>query len=294
LTVCIAAICEAGGRNTKIVLCADRLVSSVVQFTSGEPKIKQINEHCYAMHSSSDSLISEAILKRVAEKAKANGTTSTGDIVSILRQECLNYKSEEIERDILCHYNMTAKSLGVNQESMLQAAVNEVKNYQYHLTSEYIVAGLEPSGDAHIYWVNQDGDYRCHDSIGYCAIGSGGLIAFLDLTKVVYNCQAMYSAAIPLVYFAKKTSERATGVGIDTDILLIHYPKPEEKESKPALWNPLVDPKIRTLLDETCKKIRENELNQLNEVCQQLFELIKANVEAEKSKLITTVQKIGS
>jgi 20S proteasome alpha/beta subunit len=294
LTVCIAAICEAGGRNTKILLCADRLVSSVVQFVGGTPKIKQITDYCYAMHSSSDSLISDAILERVAKKARESGITSTESVVNILRQECIDHKREEIERDILFHYNVTADSLKVNQESMLQRAVSEVQNYQYHLNSEFIIAGLEPSGDAHIYWINQDGDYRCHDSIGYCAIGSGGLMAFLDLTKVVYNLQNGYSSAIPLIYFAKKTAERATGVGVDTDMLLIHYPKPEEKESKPALWNPFIDPRIKTLLDDTFRKIRESELNLLNQSCTQLFAIIKANLEAEKLKQSTVDQKIGS
>ena len=294
MTVCIVAVCEVGGRNTKVVLCADRLVSSVVQFTSGEPKIKKINDYCYALHSSTDSLVSDAILEKVAERAKTDGMTSINNIVSILREECLNHKKEEIERDVLCHYNLTAQSLAVNQVSMLEKAVDDVKNYQYHLTSEFIITGLEPSGEAHIYWVNQDGDYRCHDSIGYCAIGSGGLIAFLELSKVIYDRGAMYSSAIPLVYFAKKTSERATGVGIDTDIFLIHYRKPEDKDSKPTLWNPLFDPKIRTLLDEAYKKIRENEFNQLNLVCKQFFELIKANIEAEKAKSITSVQVTGT
>jgi 20S proteasome alpha/beta subunit len=246
------------------------------------------------MHSSSDSLISDAILEKVAKKARANGTTSTEDVVNFFRQECIDHKREEIERDILSNYNITAESLKVNQESMLKEAVAEVQNYQYHFNSEFIIAGLEPSGDAHIYWVNQDGDYRCHDSIGFCAIGSGGLMAFLDLTKVVYNRQTAFSAVIPLLYFAKRTAERATGVGADTDIILMHFPKPEEKESKPALWNPFTDAKIKVLLDDTYKKIRENEFTQLNQACMQLFELIKANQEAEKLKQSSSDQKTGN
>jgi hypothetical protein len=274
LTICIAAICNMRGRDTKLVLCADRQVTSLVQFEGTISKIKQITEYCYALPSSNDSRISDLILERVADKAKESGLTRIKDIVNLVVQESFNHKKEQIERDVLSLYNITIDSLRASHETLLERAIGEVENYPYTLRFDCIIAGLEPSGEAHIYRINQNGEYWCNDSIGYCTIGSGELNAFLELTKVVYDCGKRWESAVPLVYFAKKAAERASGVGTTTDLLVLHFPIPIDENSKPTIWNPLREREITKILDKAWNKMSETYFNKLNDTIERFIAFV--------------------
>jgi hypothetical protein len=274
LTICIAIICQKSGRDTKIVLCADREVTSVVEFQNGSPKIKKITDYCYGMHSSNDSLISDALLEKVSARAIRQGTTSIYEIADFLKQECVERKKEQIEKDVLFAYNLTTKNLTEVPEPLLRKAVGEVSKYQYQLEYDFILAGLEPDGNAHIYWVNQDGNLRCYDSLGHCSIGSGGLVAFIDLTKVVWECNKLYTVAVPLVYFAKKVSESATGVGSYTDLWLLHYPKPDDTNTKPEIYDVLAKQGVKELLNDTYDAMVKSRLDQINATSKKYHELM--------------------
>lgn len=272
MTICIAAICGVNGaKDAKIVLCTDKMVSSVVQFEGAEAKCKQITPYCYAMHSSEDSRVSDLLLERVAEKAKAQKTTVIKDIVAFLSEECQNYKKELIERDVLFNYNITAQKLSASTDTLLHRAVEEVQNYQFPIRYDFIIAGLEPNGEAHIYRMNQDGHYWCHDSLGYCTIGSGELTAFMELTQVVYTCDKPWQMAIPLIYFAKKAAERSSGVGEATDMWLLHFPSVDS--TIPALWSPLVD-KVVDLFNSHWTKMKDAHVKILNNACKGFGQLI--------------------
>jgi hypothetical protein len=278
MTICIAAICEAKGRFSKIILCADRATSSVVEFEGAEPKFKKLTDHCYAMHSSNDSLVSDMILENVTEKVKGQNLTEVKAIANLLVQECLNRKKEQIEKDVLFNYNIVADSLKSSAQSVMEKAIDNVQNYTYDFVFDFIVAGLEPSGEAHLYWVNQDGTCKCYDSIGYCAIGSGYLPAFLQFNKVVYKADAIWQQAAVLTYFAKKTAEKAPGVGDTTDLLVLHFPQPDDPNCKPVLATAL-EPKTYELLDKGYLKMAENQIEILNETCASFVEFTKARAE---------------
>lgn len=288
VTVCIAAICDMiKGYPQKIVLCADRLVSSEIQFEGGESKIKKITDYCYAMPSSNDSLASDLILERVKEKANASSSTlKTVEIVAILRRECINYKAECIERDVLFKYNVAAEKLAINQESVLEKAVMEVDAYEYLLECEFILAGLESPNEAHIYRVDQDGNYSLDDSLGFSTIGSGGGLVFLEMTKHGYSRSLSSVVAIPRVYISKKISERAEGVGRYTDLGLLYFPelpkrgKKSSKSGNKPLFADFSHPAFLQKLDETYKAIRENEKKEL----EKLFDEVYTMITGEKPK----------
>lgn len=224
VTVCIAAICNVGiqGANPAIVFCADRLVSAGIQFEGGESKIKALTNYCYAMQSSTDSLISDLILEKVKQKvSKSEKPIKIEEIVRTIRAECIAHKTEWIESAILFNYNIAFEKFKVAPESIVQKAVDEVRMCEYPYTFDIIVLGLEESGEAHVFVVNQDGTYRSYASLGFATIGSGGDLAFLELTKYFYARSVPAVVAIPRVYIAKKVSERAQGVGRYTDFAVL-------------------------------------------------------------------------
>lgn len=267
VTVCISAICDAiPNGSPKIVLCADRLVSSGIQFEGGESKIKRITPSCYAMVSSNDSSASDLILERTKEKVLASGhIDKIKDIVLVLQQECRNYHKECLERDVLSKYNEMIEILKLEPKSFIEKATKEVQDYDYPLECEFIIAGLEPSKEAHIYWVSQNGEYRLEDSLGFTTIGSGGGLAFLQMTKYSYARNKGFQLAIPLVYFAKKIAERAEGVGRSTDLAVLHYREPPRSDNKPRLLVLSVRSFLKKL-NATYKTIQANELKEMQKI----------------------------
>jgi len=119
-----------------------------------EPKIKKLTDYCYAMQSSNESLVSDLILERVKQKTMVSQEpTKIENIVTNLRNECITYKRDWIENEVLCKYNLVFEKLGTKPESIVNDAVKEVVTRQYY-EFNFIVLGIEPLGDAHIFKVD--------------------------------------------------------------------------------------------------------------------------------------------
>lgn len=284
VTVCIAVLASVGTDFPQIIFCADRLVTSGIQFEGGESKIKKITDYCFVMQSSNDSLTSDLILEKVKEKmATSTKPIKIRDIVEILRNECINHKREHIERTVLAKYNLVFESVGITPESIVHKAVNEVGKYQYPFECDFIVFGLELSGEAHIFQVNQDAEYRLQDSQGFCTIGSGGWLAYLEMTKHGYARNFPAIVAIPRVYIAKRISERAEGVGRNTDLAVLYFTGGvKEAEFKPAVFG-LSHPDFLKKLDEAYEAIKANEKAELEKISKVVLDMLTPKEEPPKS-----------
>jgi len=265
VTVCIAAICDAfGDYSQKIVLCADRLTSSWIQFESATSKIKKITEYCYAIQSSNNSLASDLILERLKKKVSAEkDKMKISDIMKALKRECIDYKKDTLEREVLFKYEFVSEKLKTDLNQVQTNAVNDVQYHRYSLDCNFILAGIEEPNEAHIYSVNQNGDYALYDSQGFHAIGSGSYLAFSEMTKHQYSGKDFMSTAIPRVYMAKKISERSQGVGRDTDFGVLFFAQSmENKKPVPApAYFDLSTPQLEIfpILDKALKKIQNYE-----------------------------------
>jgi hypothetical protein len=226
MTVCIAAICDEGYDThlPKIVFCADRLVTAGVQFESGQPKIKMLAPNCFVMTSSTDSQSSDLILENtIGRLGVGDQLRPISKIVELLGEECRKFKDLQIERDVFAKYKAAAKSIGADAKDVLHHAIEELQTYQYVLQCEFLLIGFDTPSEPHIYKIDQDGAYSLCDSTGFAAVGSGGWLAFLEMTKYAYSVHVGLNTAIPRVYFAKKVAERAAGVGRLTDIYSLAY-----------------------------------------------------------------------
>jgi hypothetical protein len=265
VTICIVAICDMfSDVSPKIILCADRAVSTNIQFEGGESKIKHITDWCYILQSSNNSFVSDLILERVKAKVQTEKCQNTLRITEILKDECITYKTECVQRDVLETYQTIGSKLNAPPESYVKLAKDDVTKYltnNFDFVSEFIVAGLEPN-EAHIYLVNQNGEYYLGDSLGYLTIGSGSDLAFLQMTRYIYSMRTPMTPAMTLVYIAKKISERAIGVGRTTDFLILH--SPDTKNFTPMLFDVTQNKKCIKKLDATFVSIDKRERNMIN------------------------------
>jgi len=270
MTICIAAICNLPTSPT-VVFCADRLVSAGIQFTGGSSKISKITSNCVVMESSDDSLISELIMERIRRKIEPQKQYSIREIADMFRIECNQFKQEKVEADVLEKYNLVTKKLSADPNQILKEAMNEIRTYQYPFF-EFIIGGLDKEGDqAHIYKIDQDGALTTWNFLGFATTGSGSQLAFAELTKWFYASQHPLSYAIPRVYFAKKVSERAQGVGTHTDFgFITYYTLKETGKPQPTVFYISTSTQMMPILDTAFQKILKNESAEIGNVQTQL------------------------
>lgn len=276
VTVCIAAICDSiEGFLPKIVFCADRLTSVGIQYESGESKIKKLTEYCYAMSSSNDSLTSDLILEKVKDRIKnEKDIIKIEKIVEILSQECENFKDERIKKDVLHKYNSALENMKADPNTTIKDAVEEIHNYEYPLECEFIILGLELPRKAHIYKVNQDGNFQLFDSNGFATTGSGGSLAFLEMSKYVYARRISMTDALQRAYFSKKVSERAEGVGRYTDLYVLYFTEdPNTKKPTPAIFG-FSNKEFIEKLDGVFNKIKNYEMGELAKLSKEIYEML--------------------
>ena len=91
----------------------------------------------------------------------------------------------------------------------------------FNLGVEVLLAGVDATG-GHIYTVvNPGGTERLHDTIGYAAVGSGGIHALQAMIAFGHSASAAYHESVYRAYAAKRRAEVAPGVGRDTDMAVI-------------------------------------------------------------------------
>jgi hypothetical protein len=227
------------------------------------------------MQSSNNSLISDLILEKVRQKASAlEKPAKIIDIVEMIKAECFALKKHWIEENILVNYNLTFEQLGAKPETIIKDAVSAVRYCDYPYEFSFIVLGLEPSKEAHLYTMNQDGEYWLQDSLGFATIGSGGELAFLELTKHGYARYFPAVMAIPRTYIAKKVSERAQGVGRYTDLLILFLNEPKTDKFLPMIQVLSTNQGFIQELDKTYNTIVANEKTELDKLTKTVFDLL--------------------
>jgi nitrogen regulatory protein PII len=269
LTICIAAIGDLQvlppNPNTapKIIFCADRMISAGLQFEHGVPKIQALTPFCYVMMSSDDSLTSDMIIKNVqAEIAGRNLTVE--EIVEVFEDEAKAFKQDKREADILVPLGLTYESITNASTTLPRDLANTVANlllnYEYKFRCDFLVFGLDvqpnasPKVSPHLWVVNQDGDSKLYDYLGFAAIGNGANTAFPELTKLLWHQGITMVEAIVRVFNAKKAAERMGGVGQFTDLYVLHVPAPDRQPVMAGLYRAPED--MMKLLDDGLAKLK--------------------------------------
>lgn len=275
MTVCIAAICDALTENPKIVFVADRLVTAGIQFEHGVEKVYIINQNCYVMISSNDSLKTDMIVKKVESRVIGKGVT-VEETAKAFAKECEEQMKNAREKDILSKYGLTydeliEKSNNIS-ENFIRMIYSDLSNWEYEFKAQFLVLGIDLNPyNPRIFVVQEDGDYKAYDYIGFATIGSGSDLAFPEMAKYVYHPNINMNIAITRVYNAKKVAERVQGVGKWTDLHILHvYTDKKTKEKSIIRWDAPED--FKAILDKGIEQMKTKE----NETYVGIFEELQA------------------
>jgi 20S proteasome alpha/beta subunit len=273
MTICIGAIANLTGNDMPVIIaCADKLRSTGIEFEHGVSKIGRIGEHLI-MTSSDNTTYSDLIVEKIVRLPDIQNI-SIKDLVKKFSEECITFKKQKLENEVLFNYNLATESLKADPAKLVSETVNRLENYPYN-QFQFIIAGFERFEDdentplPHLYLVDQDGTISTWDTIGYAVTGSGGNLAFTHLTKLIYTPAINTIDALIHVYYAKIASQRSVGVGKLTDIEFI-FPK----RTKDGLWEiittPFGDQKIMGILNEGWQRIYDSETTILEDISNEI------------------------
>lgn len=262
MTVCISAICE---NSKSIVVAADRMVTfgppiSLQTDLQSERKITHLTGTVAVLYSGTvadgEEVISKVKQQSFPPKVPVN------QIAESVKSAFIELKRRRQEETILRPF------LGIDfptfQGLLANSAASQVIQQivgllsQHNLQLDILIAGLDDTG-AHLYVATHPGTLLSLGTMGYAAIGSGGLHASIGLSlrkqsKTLSLAQTLYN-----VFEAKKAAEVAPGVGKETDMDIICNGKIISiKESSLKLLEKLIKER---------PGISEKELKELQDEC---------------------------
>ena len=132
-------------------------------------------------------------------------------------------KSSGPTPEVFASFGLSLQGFYQANHSMMPQLVGVVlqrmQTYNYGLW--ILLAGVDDSGP-HIYRIENPASASCFDSIGYHAIGSGDIHAISTFITNEYRVKdTSLNRVIALVYEGKKRSEKAQGVGPQTDLMVV-------------------------------------------------------------------------
>jgi 20S proteasome alpha/beta subunit len=280
MTVCIAAIAEANTKYPKIIIAADRQVSTFINYTSGVGKIRPITKYCWVMAATNDALVSDDIIAKSVEKLKSfpqpeSEMITVEQIVKVIADECKNRLDVERERAILSPHGLDYDSYIKRSREMsrehIEILTNDLKFFEindYKFKVDFLVVGID--SEPHIFTIHQNGTYDSSDAEGFEVIGSGKVTAFPEITKLLYHPQVNWLFALHRVYNSKKVAERVGGVGPETDLIVLHA----VEGGKVGYWD--ANDGTKKLLDSSIEKASKEEIRIYSEVLSKFSDLLQS------------------
>ena len=236
MTVGIAAICEAETDDPKVVVTADRLVTSGIVARREYEHTSSKMVDMYGSEGSSPCVVAgvgagsvslaDEVFYKMDEQISANEPATTRQIAEHGVKALQQVVQETIDRQV-----MSAQGLDLNTFNKIQNQMNPqvVQGIYQEMTQKrdevlnqvnILLAGVDGSG-AHLYNIRQN-DMARNDSIGYLTVGSGAEPANSEFIRTRYDDNCDLSDALLSVTEAKAQAEEAQGVGREMDIAVLH------------------------------------------------------------------------
>lgn len=169
------------------------------------------------------------------DKDRFSKTDDIKSIVNACRRAYWELNSEDATAHVLGPLNLTLDEFlddGVSKfpESVFDRLVADIQNYQIARETDepclLLTAGFEAPENAHIFSISSASEVHHAGRIGFAAIGSGAPSALADLYFHEYNSMLPLEEAMYRVLSAKFMSERASGVGQSTLVMLMRHGTP--------------------------------------------------------------------
>lgn len=225
MTVGVGALCDNG---KAAVIAADKMVTfgapmNLLMEPPTFQKITKVNDRCALIFSGSVP-DGEEIVAATLHHAGSLGRSPTEKVATIVKTAYVSLKKKRVEETILGP--LLSADFGQFQTLVAQSPSSQILQQvlglisQHNMQLDVLVAGTDDSG-AHLFIASHPGLVAPADTIGFAAIGSGGLHAAIRLSLAQHTKTATLADAVYGVYEAKKASEVAPGVGKLTDMAFI-------------------------------------------------------------------------
>jgi hypothetical protein len=254
------------------------MLTALTEFESPERKVFRLTSSVVVMWAG-DAAFLRGILNRLGAEIDARGPDSPLEVEEAADLFLAHYskaRTREIDQNVLAPFGLTTDSFRKVQRNMskglVTALASDIASYSPPRI-EALIVGMD-SRKAHIYGFDNSnrgaGTIRCHDSIGFHAIGAGDIQSDAQLTLARYGPSRPLADALFLVYLAKKRSEVAPGVGRHTDMFFF-----DKQAGTPGVYKILErDDKIQ--LDGFFDLVRSAEVNAVSNALRKTTEWHKA------------------
>lgn len=230
VTICIAASWRFPGDTAwGIVTASDQMLTSDdIEFERDFQKVYPLTNnppdrppHVVAMVAD-DFAVQVALGDATVEALRQKPQATVLGIANTYAECFSEYRRREAERNILAPLGLTLDSFVARQREMTPEMVRQLKAELHgaDIPALTIICGVGDDG-AHIYTVSNPGIVRCHDGIGFVAIGYGSRHAESLLMAEGYCPAEPPGRAFFLTYAAKRRAETAPSVGSGTDMAII-------------------------------------------------------------------------
>jgi 20S proteasome alpha/beta subunit len=271
MTVCIAALFNwnytttPGGANLgpAALVVTDRMITAGdVQYEPAQTKMAHITYRVLLVIAGDYSIHSQAI--KIAMEHFRNKQNATPESVAALYGRTLQaLKLKEAEDLYLAPLGLNSDSFLAQQKDMaphfVSQLTDQMQSYRGEETETLVIGGSADRVD--IYGVDTKGIVACYNDVGFAAIGSGAWHARSRLMQAGYVNTTTFSAALSIVFAAKKVAELAPGVGSNTDIALVftggHQPLRIDVANKVHELYQEYMPKLNALGIEYINKVQE-------------------------------------
>lgn len=225
MTVCVGALCDDG---SAVVVAADKMVTFGAPMNlQMEPKvlskITKVNDEAVVLFSGSVA-DAEEIVAETKQKLKGLTNVPTQNVAEAVKGAYVALKAKRVQETILTP--LLGADFAKFQTLVAQSAASQLLQQvlgmimQHNLQSEILVAGVDASG-AHLLGVTHPGVLLPMETLGYGAVGSGGLHAAVRLSLGLQNKTSTLLDTVYNVYEAKKAAEVAPGVGKQSDLAIL-------------------------------------------------------------------------
>lgn len=236
MTVGIAAICEAESDDPKVVVAADRLV------TSGRAARREYEHTSSKMLSvfgeDGDSSVvavgvgagsvslSDEVFYKVNQKIREEEPVLTRDVAMYAVEALQEVVQETINRQVLSSHDLDLSTFNQTQGQMhpqiVEALYQDIMGKKDEVLGQVniLLAGVDNRG-AHLYNILHN-DMARNDSIGYMTVGSGAEPANSAFIRNRYDDTCNLNDSLLSVTEAKEQAEEAQGVGREMDIAVLH------------------------------------------------------------------------
>jgi len=221
LTICIAA---AAGKD-HVVVASDRMVTLSIPSTEFEQNLsKTVEITKNSVAAAAGNALAYTTIHNETLKLLQQDSTNPGiqRIAELIRRSYVKARNDKLEQDILVQFGLNMQTFyDRNQKLSPNIVANIVQAMsQYNFNLSILVAGVDSKGP-HIFRVDTPGRIETFDSIGHCSVGTGELHAISTFIANDYGPDLDLDHVVAMVYEAKKKSEKAQGVGEETDICII-------------------------------------------------------------------------